>query len=237
MTQLLYLDDAYLFTHTATVADIIQHEGQTVFILDQTIFYPKGGGQPYDTGTIAGSNGETTIKQVYLSPDGIVWHVAEGISGKISIGDAVNLNIDQDRRLLNARMHSAGHAIDMAMNQTNLGKDLPAEKGCHIPGQCFVTYHGTIENPTELLEQLTPAWKNVITKDQAIIAENLSTEEAQARGVTAPEGKSARWVYFEGQKDLGCGCGGTHVQSTSELAGITIKKISSKKGITRVSYE
>ena len=52
-TELLYMDDSYKLQDSAIYIDIIQTEGgKTALILDQTIFYPQGGGQPYDLGTI-----------------------------------------------------------------------------------------------------------------------------------------------------------------------------------------
>ena len=62
----------------------------------------------------------------------------------------------------------------------------------------------------------------------------LSNEEAKKRGIWAPPGKSARIVNFKGYKSSGCG--GTHVKSTGEIGRVTIRKISSKKGKTRIAY-
>ncbi|MBX2866733.1 hypothetical protein KTR10_02165 [Candidatus Kaiserbacteria bacterium] len=62
----------------------------------------------------------------------------------------------------------------------------------------------------------------------------VSEEEARDRGMIAPEGKEVRTVGFEGHEP--CGCGGTHVRSSKDIGHITIRKVSSKKGRTKISY-
>ncbi|MBU2010055.1 hypothetical protein KKG37_01010 [Patescibacteria group bacterium] len=69
---------------------------------------------------------------------------------------------------------------------------------------------------------------------EVIYLQTLSIEEAQAKNIWMPVGKSARVINFVGF--LICGCGGTHVNSASEIGKIIIKKIKSNQGKTKIVY-
>jgi Ser-tRNA(Ala) deacylase AlaX len=134
---------------------------------------------------------------------------------------------------LNARNHSAGHLLDCAVEQQKI-EGLKPTKGFHFPEGPYVEYDGTIENPAELIPVLQDAIDKLIEQDLQVEKKDLSPEEAKEQGVWAPPGKSARVVNFAGFSS--CGCGGTHVRSASEIGKITIRKIKSKKGKTKIAY-
>src|SRR5256714_3834287 len=98
--DLLYLRDAYLNRFTATVTAI---DAQRV-ALDRTGFYPTGGGQPHDTGTLAGS----AVIDVRKEGDD-VWHTIDGPIP--SVGDEVEGEVDWDRRHQLMRTHTALHVL------------------------------------------------------------------------------------------------------------------------------
>ena len=119
MTHLLYLDDTYLFKSTATVLEIkTLEDGRTAVILNQTIFYPQGGGQPCDTGIIS-----TGVKHVFIATDvrldasGIVNHIGRFEHAIFTPGQQVGLEIDQAQRILHAKLHSAGHLLDTVLSR------------------------------------------------------------------------------------------------------------------------
>lgn len=230
MTSLLYLSDTYQFTGQATVLSVQIVDDQKIVVLDQTIFYPQGGGQPYDTGEIIGVE-SFVVTKVRLQPDGTVHHFGQG---NLVVGETVQLQVDASRRLENARIHTAGHLVDVAVK--NLGIDLKPTKGFHDPAGSYVEYEGGLEISDDLMAELETAVNELVRADLAVIIEDLAPAEAAERGVWAPPGKSARFVYFAGYESIGCGCGGTHVKSTAEIGQITIRKIKSKKGMTRISY-
>ena len=237
MAHLLYLADSYQFTATAVVQSVEENEHGTLLILDQTIFYPQGGGQPCDTGIIVIGDVTFTVNNVRLSPEGVVYHY--GVFDQPGVadvsGETVQLSVDEERRMLNARVHSAGHLIDIAVKKIGITGIVPT-KGFHNPEGSYVEYDGVLEDAAQYIRSLETAANQLVADDIPIITEDLSPAEAQARGVYAPPGKSARFVYFDGYESDGCGCGGTHVRSTAEIGKITIRKIKSKKGVTRVSY-
>jgi len=233
MTKLTYLNDTYLFESTATFLEVKSHEKGTAIILDNTIFYPQGGGQPADNGIISSNTAKFKVTDVRLDKTGTVWHFGEFLNGIFESNTTVNLKIDKERRLLNTKIHSAGHLIDCAMTELAI-RNLTPIKGFHFPEGPNVEYKGTIENPMELIPKLQQIVNKLIKQNLKIDFNNLSPEEAKEKGIWAPEGKSSRIVDFEGYPS--CGCGGTHVNSTSEIGKITIRKIKCKKGNTKIAY-
>lgn len=235
MTHLIYLADTYLLQSTATLIDIQIIEGESALALDQTIFYPQGGGQPSDTGIIENEHGTFEVEKVKLSPEGVVLHFGNYTQGKMEIGAEVTLKIDETKRLLHAKIHSAGHFLDVGVN--TLYPDLKPGKGYHFPEGPYVEYEGNISNiDPETVKTKLQEYMNDLSKNHTeIIAEDLSDEVARERGITPPTGKKARIVSIGTLHS--CGCGGTHVKNTSEIGNITIRKVSVKDGCLRVAYE
>lgn len=234
MTKLIYLQDTYLNNLSARVIDVrVLEDGRTAVILDQTIFYPQGGGQPCDHGNIYNFQGRFDVNDVRLDKDGVVYHIGEFEDKQFIPGQAVDLTIDMPRRIFNARLHSAGHLIDCAMAQFKL--PIRPTKGYHFQEGPYVEYVGDIPNTPGMIQALEEKVNALIDADLQVQIEQLSEQEALQRGIIVPEGKSARVVCF---KEFGpCGCGGTHVRSAKEIGKIIIRKIKSKSGCTRVSYE
>jgi len=103
-TELLYLTDAYLRSFTARVVDV-DAEGRRV-ALDRTAFYPTGGGQPHDTGTLAGG----AVVEVRKDGD-LVWHTLDGEADLPRVGDDVEGEVDWERRHSLMRTHTALHVL------------------------------------------------------------------------------------------------------------------------------
>jgi Ser-tRNA(Ala) deacylase AlaX len=234
MTTLRYLENTYTFEAAATVTDVrVLEDGRTAVLLDETIFYPQGGGQPCDIGTISTGTSVFRVTDVRMDKDGDVLHIGSCEKGKLEPGNTVTLAIDRDRRIKNAKAHSAGHLIDCAMSQ--LGVQLTPTKGYHFPEGPNVEYEGAIDNSPEMVQKLQAAVDTLVAKNSKVLANELSAEEAARQGVFAPAGKKVRMVHFEGFS--ACGCGGTHVRDAGEIGTIVIRKIKTKGGITKVSYE
>ena len=115
MTELLYLRDTYLARGTATVRDIRDEGGRTIVTLDRTILYPQGGGQPADHGSLSYAGGTFIVEDVRLDETGTVLHFGRFEGEPCHAGDTVTITVDMERRLTNARCHSAGHLIDIAI--------------------------------------------------------------------------------------------------------------------------
>jgi Ser-tRNA(Ala) deacylase AlaX len=231
MTKLIYLSNSYLAKSNAIIIEERKDDLGLALILDQTIFYPQGGGQPSDTGIISGSNVFFNVDKVRLNENGEVLHYGEYEKGSFQSG-LVQTEINIERRIVNAKVHSAGHLLDCAV--TALGIKLIPTKGFHFPEGPYVEYDGILDNHNEWISPLEEKINELVNQNIKIDDYVLSSEEAAQKGVWAPPGKSARVVVFEGYE--GCGCGGTHVSSSSEIGKMKIRKIKVKKGVTRIAY-
>lgn len=235
-TRLKYMDHQYLYKDTARVLDIRPHEsGKVCICLDQTIFYPQGGGQPFDLGRIQGVNGTFAVDEVRFA-DGIVHHFGQ-MEGDIVPDENVFLHVDTDRRRLNARAHSAGHLIDEAVH--NLGYKWLATKGCHFPGQCWVEYEGLLEPHVDYAALIEAECKRMIETGYQTKAVFAETEQLDALcsfvPADMPRDKPSRVAFIWGDK--GVPCGGTHVRDITDIGELVIRKVKGKKGAIKVSYE
>jgi Ser-tRNA(Ala) deacylase AlaX len=150
------------------------------------VFHPQGGGQPSDTGLIvfSGSDLKFSVQDV-RSKDGIVLHygVFEGSNPESGIdsekGKEVYLTVDESRRKLNSRLHSAGHLLDMCMQKVGLGHLEPG-KGYHFPDGPFVEYKGSVPQEEFQVKQkeLEAEANELISKGGKVYAAILPYEEA-----------------------------------------------------------
>lgn len=236
-TQLKYFDDSELYEYAAIVLSIEELNGRYAIILDQTIFYPQGGGQPYDLGVIEGPNGIFDVQEVRLVED-VVYHYGLFRTGMITVGQKVKLMINQERREINARLHSAGHLIDVALE--NIGVKLEPTKGFHFPEGPYVEYKGIIaeEDREKIQKQLEEEVNSLISRGNEVRIQYASKEELIYLCGVVPDyindDKPIRVITISGK--LGYPCGGTHVKNISDINHITINKIKSKSGNTRISY-
>ena len=116
MTIPLYLNDAYLKEMDAVITEIGKESApphRWMIVLDQTIFYPRGGGQSTDQGLLFTDQWKGKVCQVLLK-DGKTIHYVEGDQPP-PVGTQLKGILDWNRRYLNMRLHSAGHIVDFAL--------------------------------------------------------------------------------------------------------------------------
>lgn len=208
-TKLFYLEDFDLFACDARVVDILEENGRSIILLDQTIFYPQGGGQPYDKGIIERPSAKFLVEEVRFV-DGVVKHIGKFESGAFNVGDEVKCSVDSARRALHSRIHSAGHVVDMAVTALNLNW-VPG-KGYHFPEGPYVEYVGSLgEMDKEKMKEVFHFVPDYI-----------------------PEGKPARVVMYG---DFGVPCGGTHVGNLGDIRHTIIRKIKAEGAHIRVAYD
>ena len=248
-TKLLYFDDSFLLSAEATVLAVLPPPDATScwkLALDSTVFYPFGGGQPADAGHISALGASLSVSDVRLT-DGVVLHSLVALPpAELQPGVRVSLQVDAALRLLHARIHSAGHLLDVALVRCGFALDgggvLTAGKGMHTPQEMWVEYAGKVppEQHAPLIEQLNAKLVELLAAGGAVTASQRSyaeaTELCRSYGPLPAYWKvdsSPRVVLMA---DSGCPCGGTHVQSLSQLGRVTVTAIRVKKGVTRISY-
>ena len=124
MTEELFREDSYLRNCDATVVAV---DGNSL-TFNRTVFYPLGGGQPGDTGTLSCSGGSATIVDTRYGDDGsIVHHLEEG-AAMPNVGDVVHVELDWDRRYRHMRMHTAMHLLGSVLQYGVTGGNISAEK-------------------------------------------------------------------------------------------------------------
>ncbi len=235
-TKLLCLEDFTLLTTDATVLDVFEEEGKTVVVLDQTVFYPQGGGQPYDTGVITGPSGSFAVEAVHFV-DGIVKHIGSMGNGTVSSGEAVHCVVDAERRQLHSRLHSAAHVITMGVYR--LGLPWTPGKGYHFPQGSYVEYGApAVSDKEKIKSDLEQACNDCVAEDRLTTIRFMPKEKMHEVCLhvpdNLPEGKPARVVMYG---DFGVPCGGTHVTHLGEIGHIAIRKMRGDGGVIRVSYE
>jgi Ser-tRNA(Ala) deacylase AlaX len=142
-TELIYLRDFDVVGCTAKIIEVRPAEDQRVaVVLDKTCFYPRGGGQDWDTGIISTEGAKFKVEEVRLDENSTVRHIGKFDSGVLEAGVKVDCAVDTERRMINTRLHSAGHVVDLAV--ARLGLDWKPIRGAHYPHMSFVEYDGEI---------------------------------------------------------------------------------------------
>lgn len=214
MTERLF----YTSRATEAVATVIRvvDEPFPAVELDRTIFVPKGGGQPSDTGEIGG----ILVTHVESDPEGNIVHAVSRTEG-IHVGDTVNIRVEADRRWLHSRLHSAGHAVAAVVE--TLCPFASAKSGHHWPGgeaRVEFSVDGTVD-PTELLDRVGSELKRVLALDLPV---HVTAGSPPPRTVKIGEYAAVA-------------CGGTHVSRLSEIGVVVVRGIKLRKGLLRVGYD
>lgn len=231
-TKPLYLEDVYQKTCTAKIIDLVVNKDRCIVVLDQTIFYPEGGGQPCDQGTIKSDKGNLRVDKVSLNGDKIM-HEGK-IQGEFKTGETVECEIDWDRRFKNMQMHTAGHILHEAVK--SLIPDcnpLGAEHGKHA----YFIYEGKI---SEILESRMLIKANeIIDQNLPIQTQFVSLEELQKRAswlpAHLPTNKPLRIMWIGNYDPIPDG--GTQVNRTSEITKFSEIKITPEGENTKISYK
>src|SRR5574342_990502 len=108
-TDRLYMQDSYCFETDATILAV---QGD-LLAFDRTCFYPGGGGQPADEGTVLVTNGPTmAIVSARADADNIIWHACEPVPPAGLVGQRARLSVNKNRRLALMRYHTALHVLN-----------------------------------------------------------------------------------------------------------------------------
>jgi Ser-tRNA(Ala) deacylase AlaX len=220
----------------AHVLDVREVEGKRIIVLDQTIFYPQGGGQPYDRGFIKSGENVFEVKEVRYQ-DGEVLHIGEFVSGVINTSDQVVCEVSRERRELHTRLHSAGHIIDFALSE--LGFNFAPKKGYHWPEGAYDEYFGDITqlDKEKFQRDLEAKCNEITSRDVKTEVKFMSLEEMKSVCAFPPSeipGNKPGRVVMYGER--GIPCGGTHVANLRDVGHMTIRKVKQEKEIVRVAY-
>jgi alanyl-tRNA synthetase len=233
--MLHYLHDTNKTTLNARMVGLGEDAKGSYLLLDETIFYPQGGGQPADQGTI---KAESEVLPIHFAGfvDGVVRHYTISPISEDLIGHSVFCEIDRNRRDLNARYHTAGHMLADVMS--NLYQPVRPVKGHQFPGEAYVEF---IDVPEGLMDNQTiqDRLNKQIMLDFPVKTYEMAKKEYEEKYGTLPypttDDKPFRVVGVEPFPPVPCG--GTHVKSTMHVGSVKIRKVTTKQGRIKVSYE
>jgi len=239
-TNPLYYENPYIKEFDAKVLQITKVDNRFGIVLNQTAFYPTGGGQPADTGTIKGLNGEAKIEDAQTSK-GVITHITNQIIGKIEQGENVRGVIDWNRRFTLMRNHTTAHLMAEAIRRATgismeiVGSGLDVDKV-----RLDLAHEGSLGPQLSEIERVA----------NAVVKENRPVEIK-----TMPRTEAERYVakFYESLKTLppqvqnvrivevkdwhACACGGTHIKSTGEIGAVKVlRRMSKGKGVERIEF-
>lgn len=223
-TRRLYDDDAYLNRFTARVLACTpaKKQGQFEVVLDQTAFFPEGGGQPADRGTLDGTNVlDVQTKQ------GVITHLTDA---PLEAGSAVEGVLDMDHRLDSMQQHSGEHILSGILHRMFGCENV----GFHI-GQEETTLDTSLPIPPEGLAAAEAEANRIVWADLPVQAEYPAPEVLATltyRSKKAIEG-AVRIVTIPGADC--CACCGTHVERTGQIGQIKVMGAMNYKGGTRIT--
>jgi len=226
-TERLYYNDSHLIEFEARVVDVTERvSGWTAVVLDRTAFYPTGGGQPGDTGTL---NGSRVVECIDDGERGVLHVVQNFAPARDTI---VAGRIDWARRLDHMQQHTGQHILSQAFVQLF---NAPTKSFRVLEQSCEIDIE--LHNPSvEVIERAVELANNVVWEDRAITIHNVSAAEAAAlplRKESARDGE-LRLIEIEGF-DL-TPCGGTHAYRTGEVGMIAMRSWERAKGLVRVEF-
>ncbi len=229
MTERLYYDDAYTTQFEANVLERPTMDDQPTVVLNRTYFYPMGGGQPNDLGTI---NGVEVLDVLTRPEDHAVVHVLAGPIDK----NVVACHIDWSRRLDHMQHHTGQHILTRAFVEVARANTV----SFHLSPDS-VTIDLEVEHiEPDTLAQVEDFANQIIWENRPVTARIVSPEEfsrIDARMRRRPEHLATdglRVIEIEGLDATACG--GTHVARTGEIGIIKVLKLERSAPETRVEF-
>jgi len=230
MTIKLYWDDSHLTRFDARVVEAFERDGNQVVVLDQTAFYPVGGGQPADSGQIAGMD----VRDVELLDDGRILHHLSGQS-ELEVDQRVGCEVDWGRRREITQQHTGQHILSQAFFQL-FGAET---RGFRINDR-VVEIDLTLEAPADevpaAIERAEDLANSVVFDDRQIRTHTVTPEEATRLPLRKESFVTDCVRVIEIEDFDWSPCGGTHAKRTGEVGLIAVRGWERAKKMVRVEF-
>ena len=241
----LFKEDVYKKEASAKITSVAERDGKTIVTLDRTIFFPTGGGQTCDLGTIAG----IPVADVYEYEDEIYHQLSDSddttaARPALAAGDEVTLKLDWAHRFDNMQRHCGEHILTGIFYREWGGTN----RGFHM-GDDYMTIDIALEEEARVdsltwemcleAERLT---NEVITADLPMITRHFDTFEEASKEPMRKKLTVERDITLVGigkpEYDWGCvACCGTHPATTGQVGLVKIFKLEHNKGMYRIYFE
>jgi len=220
VTEELFREDSYIKECAAVV--VAATDGSV--ILDRTVFYPHGGGQPGDTGIMTWAGEQNLILDTRYGDDGAILHIVQDGVAIPSTGSEVRVTLDWERRYRHMRMHTAMHLLGSVLKYGVTGGNISADKS-----RLDFDMEETVDKVA-----VGAALQALVADNHAVSCRWIAEEELDAKpelvrtmSVQPPRGRGRiRLLEIEGV-DLQP-CGGTHLRTTAEVGQVRIGKVEKK---------
>lgn len=228
MTQTLFRDDAYRKDCDAIVIGVDDES----IVLDRTVFYPQGGGQPGDTGSIAWDDGSTAVIDTRYGDAGAIRHIVTPGSARPAVGSTVRATIDWERRYRHMRMHTALHLLGSVLRYGVTGGNIGSDRS-----RLDFDMEETVDR-----EAVSAAIQALVDANHEVRCRLITDAELEAQpelvrtmSVQPPKGAGLVRLLEIGDVDLQP-CGGTHLKTTREVGRVTVTKVEKKGKRNRRVY-
>ncbi|WP_160135322.1 alanine--tRNA ligase [Halococcus salsus] len=234
-TELGYYDDQERMEFEAMVLDVFEREDGYDVVLDRTLFYPEGGGQPADTGTLNTDDVTADVEDVRREGDVVVHHTDEDPG----TGEFVRGTIDAGRRRQLMRNHTATHIVGHAAREV-LGdhiRQAGAQKGLDRSRLDIHHYDRISREEVKAIEHRV---NELVTENVQVTAEWPDRNDAEKRygfdlyqgGI--PPGEHIRLIHVSDDVQA---CGGTHVSRTGDIGAIKVRSTERvQDGVERLTF-
>ncbi len=231
MTELLYLKDHYRKSCESRVIEVLN---QKMVIVDQTVFYPQGGGQPSDTGVLRRQNEEFRVLSAKKQGENVALEVNQiGLKPQ----DLVQQEIDWNRRYALMRMHTSAHILaNVISNETgslitgNQLGETESRMDFNVTEFNAGIAQSFIEKANELIRQKLPVFIEFLERERALARPEL----VRLKDIMPPNLPVWRIVSI-GNVDVQAD-GGTHVANTSEIGFMELLRTENKGKENRRIY-
>ncbi|WP_340099516.1 alanine--tRNA ligase [Salinibaculum salinum] len=234
-TERLYYDDQERMEFEAMVLDVFEREEGYDVVLDQTMFYPEGGGQPADHGTLTTDDVTVDVTDTQRV-DGVILHHTDTDPGK---GDFVRGQVDATRRRRLMRHHTATHIVGHAARQV-LGEHVRqagAQKHTDSARLDIKHYESITREQVEEIERIA---NDIVMNNVPVSQEWPDRNDAESEygfdiyqgGI--PEGEQIRLITVGDDTQA---CGGTHVSRSGDIGAIKLLNTERiQDGVIRLTY-
>ena len=225
MTKKIFESDVYKKEHTTKIVERIEQNDKKILVLEETIFFPEGGGQPCDLGTIGG------VKVVDVK------EVGESIHHEVETWpqeDEVCCVLDWHRRLDHMQQHCGEHILSGIVFKLYGA----INKGFHM-GKDMITIDIDLSEVTEeMLLAIETESNDVIYRNVPVTTELVHTQEEASKFPLRKQMTVSEDIRIVQIEDADCvACCGTHPSYTGEVGLIKIYKAEKNKGMTRLYFK
>ena len=245
-SERLYQADQYLISNKAKVLQIAEVDGCDKLVCDSSIFFPEGGGQPSDVGTI--SKGDSIFNVLCAEDSSLeddVWHITDAPAGTFAVGDEVTLTIDWDQRFCNMQRHCGEHMLSGTMHNLFGG----VNRGFHM-GEDYITIDIEVQDENGEMRLLTDeeldlaerTVNDAIWADLPVSIDYFDNYEASlampVRKKVPHDGQVSVVTVGELPDPYDCiACCGTHPNTSGQVGLLAIYKHEPNKGMTRIYFD